>query len=365
MICSKRDSKAIVGIMRIKFHPGEQREFIEKLSLKSGYSTAMLAEIAGVHPRSFRDWKREKLTMTVNACDIFCKTFNLLLPENREKMIERWQIARKEANRKGGLSRFARHGSPGTPEGRSKGGIKSIANLKKNGIFPTVKVYNFPNFDTALAEYVGIMLGDGGITSGQCTITLNSEADRNYIYFVSDFAKQLFGENPKQFQHKGDKAITLYYNGVSLVKFLVFIGLRIGNKVKQQVDVPDWIKDSPNYRKACLRGLVDTDGGIFLHKYKVAGKEYIYKKMSFSNRSIPLLVFVRNTLQDLGFTPKVIDKVENKKVWLYNQSEVARYLCVVGTHNARLLKHETIYSTLESGPDGQGTGLLNLQGVES
>lgn len=88
-----------------------------------------------------------------------------------------------------------------------------------------------------------------------------------------------------------------------------------------------------------MRGLMDTDGGVFLHRYKVNGKGYAYKKISFSNRSVPLLFFVANTLHELGFTPKIIDKIENKKVWLYNEQEVKRYLQIVGTHNARLLKY--------------------------
>ena len=83
---------------------------------------------------------------------------------------------------------------------------------------------------------------------------------------------------------------------------------------------------------------MDTDGGVFLHRYKVGGQEYKYRKISFSNRSVPLLLFVSNTLTELGFTPKIIDKVENKKVWLYNTNEVKKYLEVVGTHNPRLLK---------------------------
>ena len=41
----------------------------------------------------------------------------------------------------------------------------------------------------------------------------------------------------------------------------------------------------------------------------------------------------RELLRDLMFTPKAVMNRENKKVWLYNQSEVLGYLWVVGTHN--------------------------------
>lgn len=324
--------------LRIKFIHDQQRKFIEEIYKISNYTTKQLAALVKIHPRSFRDWKREKFAMPLISAEFFCNKFGLRFPEKKQIMIQRWKKLKTDANRIGGIARFKRYGSPATPEGRSKGGIRAIVNLKKNGIVPKVKFYKSPDYSQELAEYVGIMLGDGGITFGQCTITLNSEADSRYILFVSKLGEKLFGEAPKIIKRKDSKAICLYYNGVSLVKFFVRIGLKTGNKVKQQVGVPDWVRNSREYSTACLRGLMDTDGGVFLHKYKVNGKEYGYRKISFTNRSVPLLKFVSQTLKELEFTPKTIDKVENKRVWLYNETEVKRYLEVIGTHNKRLLK---------------------------
>ena len=83
---------------------------------------------------------------------------------------------------------------------------------------------------------------------------------------------------------------------------------------------------------------MDIDGGVFIHKYIVIGKRHRFNEISFSNRSISLLMLVVETLSQLGFDSKIIDKVENKKVWLYNQNEVNRYLNIVGSYNLRLLK---------------------------
>lgn len=277
--------------------------------------------------------------MTLFAAEKFTILFKVALPENKKTLIQRWQKARENANRIGGLAMFKKYGSPGTAEGRRKGGIKAITNLRKNGIIPQLKTYKVPTaFNEELAEYIGIMLGDGSITHGQCNITLNSVADYKYVHFVSQLEKYLFGEEPKLYKRKDSKALVLYYNSRFMIKYLLSIGLRIGNKVKQQVDVPDWIKGNLSYKIACVRGLMDTDGGIFLHKYNVNGKEYVYKKICFTNRSIPLLIFVKKTLEELGFTPKMISNVVNKQVWLYNTKEVMDYLKKVGTSNPRLLK---------------------------
>lgn len=325
---------------RYKLPSNLQKRYLLEAEKISGFSADKLAKLFGIVGKSYRDWRRGKYTITQKAVEIIEKKFQIKLPYSKDKALRAWQKEKKAASRKGGIALFKKHGSPATHEGRHKGGIKSIANLRKNGIIPSVRVYKLPNaYSKNLAEFVGIMLGDGGITSGQCAITLNSEADIEYFTFVSELGRKLFGESPKFILRKNCKAIVLYYNGVSLVKYFIQIGLKIGNKVKQQVDVPDWIKNSYIYRISCLRGLMDTDGGVFQHNYKVNGKMYNYQKICFSNRSIPILNFIANVLKELKLTPKIIDKVENKKVWLYNQEEVSRYLRIIGTHNPRLLKN--------------------------
>lgn len=326
--------------LRIKFLPQQQELFIKQVYARSGFSTQQLAKLAGVHPRSFTDWRKEKLTISLAAADLFCEKFDLQLPEEKTPMILRWRKSQQKANSAGGIAAYNKYGCQATQEGRSKGGRKAIAILRKKGLIPLRKTYTVPTkYSSKLAEFIGIMLGDGGLTPSQSHITLNSEADNEYIIFVCDMGKDLFGESPKMHKHKNDKAVALYYNGVSLVGYLTSLGLKIGNKVKQQVGVPDWVLSSQEFKIACLRGLMDTDGGVFLHNYKVKNIEYSYRKIAFSNRSMPLLVFVFEVLKGLGFTPKIIDKIENKRVWLYNEQEVKRYLQLVGTHNTRLLKY--------------------------
>lgn len=143
-----RDSKAIMNFLRInrtflrmKFLQGNQKKFITEISIKSGLSTEKLAKLAGVHPRSFRDWKREKLSMTLRAAELFCKKFDILLPEDKKTLVERWKLSKIEASRMGGKALFKKWGSPATPEGRRKGGINTLTNLRRNGIIPLVKVY--------------------------------------------------------------------------------------------------------------------------------------------------------------------------------------------------------------------------------
>lgn len=319
---------------RLKFLPDKQKEFLLKVQIKSNLSTDELAKFAGVVPRSFRDWKREKLTMSLKAANIFYKKFGVSLPENKQLLINRWKQIKNNAAKIGAIARFKKYGKFCTPEGCRKGGLNSIR--KRYGSL--LKPFHRPRLSAKLAELVGILLGDGGITKEQWFITVNSNADFEYTKYLSKLVESLFKFKPPMYKKKDCNALVLYGSGKRAIKFLTKIGLKTGNKVKQQVSVPQWINERSTLKISCLRGLMDTDGGIFLHKYKVNGKQYKYYKICFSNRSLPLLNFVYETLTELGLTPKIIDKVENKKVWLYNYEEVKQYLKLVGTHNPRLLK---------------------------
>ena len=105
--------------------------------------------------------------------------------------------------------------------------------------------------------------------------------------------RKLFDYEAHFFKRKDSKAGVLSINGKQLVNNLVKFGLKVGNKVKLQVDVPEWIRNDQTFSKYCLRGLVDTDGCIFVRKGKYKNRNYQHRNMYFSNQSVPLrnLVF--------------------------------------------------------------------------
>lgn len=324
---------------RLKFPSGEQRKFVEEVLCVSGLKIEKLAPLVNVSPRTIRDWRREKFNITEKALDTFCKKFIIPQPANKSSLIEDWKQMKLGISRMGGFAYYDRYGLPGTIESRRRGGIAGMAKLRKLGKIPPVKIFNRPKLSEKLAEFFGIMLGDGSMSKLQINITLNSVADANYINVVINLCNKLFGVRPKDRKRKRQNARVIYYDGINLVKYLIKFGLIPGNKVKNQVGVPKWILNNSKYKTACLRGLMDTDGGVFTHRYKVNDKPYAYRKICFTNRSLPLLHFVYQTLMELGFNPKLVDKVENKKVWLYNTHEVDRYLSLVKSSNERLSKH--------------------------
>ncbi|MEK7504612.1 MAG: LAGLIDADG family homing endonuclease [Patescibacteria group bacterium] len=239
----------------------------------------------------------------------------------------------------GGIKRMEIYGPPGTKEGRIEGGRMSQlrrrlnpkeylnCNLRKN--IPT------PEKSTKLAELIGIILGDGGITNTQLKITLNKEVESEYISVVVNLLTDLFGEEPKKyyFSEHTQKVCNIVFSGVQLIEILGTLGLFPGNKVSRQAKVPEWIVIDHAFSKSCLRGLVDTDGCVFLHKHYSFGNYYLNLGITFTNHSLPLLHFVYTTLTSVGFHPKIQDD----GVYLYRASEVVKYANEIGfsnTHHA-------------------------------
>lgn len=230
----------------------------------------------------------------------------------------------------------------GGVEGRRKGGIVS---QQKRRLFPqhyaslgcnVAKTVKSPRKNYLLSEIIGIILGDGGITNNQLSITLNAEKDINYDIYVQNAIHNLFNISSGKFKIKNTKAVCIKVSGVNFIKALNKFGLNAKNKVREQAGVPTWISNNLNYSKWCLRGLMDTDGGVFINKYKINNKEYTYNKICFTNKSSPLLKFVHQTLQKLGYHPCYCG---NNKVWIASYKEVSKYLKHVGSSNYRLLKY--------------------------
>lgn len=237
----------------------------------------------------------------------------------------------EKAAKRGGRATAGKHGGPGTMEGRRKGGKES--QLKRK-LFPELyqncnlrKIIKIPHKSSELAEFFGIFLGDGGISNAsQITITFNKKNDRGYSCKVKKIIKNLFGIIPaiyKLSSSKSENVIRLVVSSANLVDFLEKNGIRKGNKVRNQVDVPPWIKKNLEFSKSCLRGLVDTDGGVYYHRHISNGCKSLNIGLCFTNKSVPLLNFVKKTLERLNFNPKVSSGGYN--IFLYREPEVLRY----------------------------------------
>src|SRR3989338_8667009 len=148
------------------------------------------------------------------------------------------------------------------------------------------------------------MIGDGGINNEwQANVTLNTDADADYVLFVSELMKKLFNVSPAIRPRLTRRATIVSLASTTIVDFLVKNGLSRGNKLMQGLRIPRWILAQKTYKIACVRGLVDTDGCLVLHKHKVTGGTYKNLYLSFSSGSPELLGQVAQIFIDLGLMP--------------------------------------------------------------
>ncbi len=192
-----------------------------------------------------------------------------------------------------------------------------------------------PKYSTQLAEFFGIMMGDGGINNPwQANITLNSIKDAKYSKYVSSLCKKIFGIIPAVRKRKTSNALVVSLASTSVVDFLVTNGLVRGNKLKTGLMIPRWILEKPLYKKACVRGLIDTDGCIFIHVHKVLGKVYKNIGLSFSSCSPELIFQVADIFAEFGIIPHISKR--GRDIYLYQADSVVKYLKIIGTSNYRI-----------------------------
>ncbi len=213
------------------------------------------------------------------------------------------------------------------------------------------KVIRIPPESEQLAELLGIIYGDGGINSPwQVAITMNSNADLLYSTYVTNLLKSLFTIDVASRKRVGKNALVLVCSGRNLVDFCVSKGAVRGNKIRQQIDIPDWIDRSACYQKKFVRGLVDTDGCLYIHKHVTKGSSRVQHNIGFCFTSLSkkLIDSVARILRDNGIEPHITKNYKN--VYLYSAKAVQRYLEVFGSSNPRISnKYEEWLKTRRGG----------------
>lgn len=261
---------------RIKFNKkGTQKLFILKVEKILNLKDSGLASKLNVSRRTIYEWRNERITISQVAAEKISKLANLPIPKNRE--IINWRLHLQKAGKIGASAKLAMYGNVGGDEKYRKEKWKDwwvkIGQYKEKAEgFQSAIDIKIPKRNESLAEFSGIMLGDGGVSKYHTTVTLSSQ-EKEYILFVSKMINKLFAIVPKIYNIKGAKAVKIVVNRKKLVDFCQDIGLVKGNKIKQQIDIPNWIKENRDFSKACVRGLIDTDGCFYNNSYIVNGKK--------------------------------------------------------------------------------------------
>ena len=110
--------------------------------------------------------------------------------------------------------------------------------------------------------------------------------------------------------------------------------------------MPAWIKTKTSYQMAFIRGLLDTDGCVYTDRHTIKEREYKNIGMAFTNRSLPLLLDFKETLESIGLHPTQKTKYT---VFLRREEEIRRYFKVIGSSNPKHTNKVKMYFSLKNG----------------
>lgn len=286
--------------MRVQFKRGKQKEFIKRSIAILNLNRADVAKKLKINKHTLNTWVKERCLLPLLIYKRICKLTKL------------------------NYSNY-------------------ILDIKKDnwGSLKGAKIHELkikqPKYSIKLAEFVGILLGDGNIfvkkysskhVVYQVRICGDKNNEKDYmLYFVRSLIIELFKLVPKVKFHK-NSAIYICINSKPLVEFLKKIGLKSGNKITNCITIPFWIKCKKSYLQACIRGLIDTDGSVF----RLSNKNPNYIRISFKNRNKKLLKDVKVALTKLGFSPS---KIIYFNIFITRQSDVKKYVKEIGFKNPK------------------------------
>ena len=197
------------------------------------------------------------------------------------------------------------------------------------------KKIKIPSKSEKLAELIGIILGDGSLSTSRKSnymlrISGNSEKDLEYLRsYVSPLIEELFGLISGFNFYKNSKHVHLYCNSKELLFCLEKFGLKIGNKKENNVSIPNWIFTKKSYMVACIRGLIDTDGCLY-----DCGNGSLFPRVNYCSYIENLQTDFRRILISLNYhpTPWI-----GTNIMIYRKQDIKRYIKEIGFSNKRNL----------------------------
>lgn len=208
---------------------------------------------------------------------------------------------------------------------------------KNLGIYSTNEPIKFKGKSKEFAEFIGIMLGDGNIWNNTIRV-IQDKREKEYIEFVSSLFYHIFKINFRLFIYKKENVSNLHKTYEDLVEILLKYGLKRGKKKISNVGIPDWIFEDKEYLKACLRGLVDTDGCVYFCKREKRG--YI----KFTNKSTKLLEDFKKGCKRFNIN---FVKGGEYNTNLYKKIEVERFINTIGFSNNKHIQRMGHWSSLD------------------
>ncbi len=187
--------------------------------------------------------------------------------------------------------------------------------------------------NTNLCELIGCIIGDGNIYDKRpyyVEITGNPKDDFLYFKDLLGIIKSELNYDAKTFIRSG--GIRIRINNKEFVNFLKWLGIPAGRGKFKKVRIPTKIfGGQSDLLKACIRGIVDTDGCVSFDKRKVYKDPYIRIMLHMNNRKLlSEISMILNRLHIENKLPKNYDTL-----YINGKENVEKYIKIIGFRNSR------------------------------
>ena len=188
-----------------------------------------------------------------------------------------------------------------------------------------------------MAELVGAIIGDGCLYNKKYQYLLmlsgNIREDRKYYDNISRFLFKTINKKPTIKIHQ--RALRLIIQNKTLFNFFYgYLGMRYDGNKTYKVKIPFLILKNLSFTKACLRGIVDTDGSVFTSD-KPGSSDYpsieittVSKNLAFQIKNILKKLNYRVTLR--WYDPKNNVQVRTYKIGLNGWSMLRKWCKEIG-----------------------------------
>ncbi|MBW2981003.1 hypothetical protein KY360_06320 [Candidatus Woesearchaeota archaeon] len=190
-----------------------------------------------------------------------------------------------------------------------------------------------------LAEFIGILLGDGSISlkaqnpnlNNRLKISFNSKDDSEYIFYVKCIIEDLFEIEPKLKYRKNENTADLFIFKKDLIVFLTRdIGLKLSPKWNN-AEIPKRFM-SNDLDLLVLRGYFDTDGCLVTTN----NNGRIYPRLEMKVSPSPMQKQFVDILRKYNFRLGVYHIGKGKvRIQLNGKEQLRRWINLVGFGNIK------------------------------
>jgi hypothetical protein len=186
-----------------------------------------------------------------------------------------------------------------------------------------------------LAEFLGILAGDGHMNKRKFGISVCADKDLDTDYLTSHYPalmQKLFGIRIRHTIQ--NNLLRAWVHSKKLVSYLEKQGVPTGKKLGK-LRIPARVKSTSSFSKAYIRGVFDTDGSFYQHHKTSAA-------ICITSYTKHFLEDIQEALRKEGFSPCI----SGRNLFLYSKTDIRRFFAEIKPANQKhIQKYQTFVQT--------------------